>query len=140
MNWYDLPSPHDPRLDELAVQYHLHPLHIEDCRHRNQSAKLEEGQGYLFVVLKPVDLLKDHSLHIVDLDIFLGPDYVITVQEGECRNARNALDEVRNRAQYLRPDQLFYRIMDGIVDSYLPTLDTYSDEIDRLQDAAIPNP
>jgi magnesium transporter len=33
-----------------------------------------------------------------------------------------------------------YRIMDGVVDSYLPTLDLYSDLIDELEDAVLNDP
>ena len=43
MLWHDLRNPNDPELDALAERYHLHPLHIEDCRHRDEQAKVEEG-------------------------------------------------------------------------------------------------
>ena len=56
MIWHDIRHPEDPELDRLAERYHLHPLHIEDCRHGGQRAKVEEGTDYLFVVLKPVKL------------------------------------------------------------------------------------
>ncbi len=32
MPWYQLDDANDPKLDELAKQYSLHPLHIEDAR------------------------------------------------------------------------------------------------------------
>ena len=32
MPWYQLEDADDPKLDELAEQYNLHPLHIEDAR------------------------------------------------------------------------------------------------------------
>jgi magnesium transporter len=50
--WYDLRDPNDPVLDVLAERFHLHPLHVEDCRHGKQRAKVEEGADYIFVVLK----------------------------------------------------------------------------------------
>ena len=74
--WHDIRDPNDPELDQLAAQYHLHPLHVEDCRHRNQNAKIEEDHGYVFTVLKPVRVTKDGSLEAADLDIFLGRDFV----------------------------------------------------------------
>ena len=39
MPWHHIENPQDPQLDELAKRYGLHPLHIEDCRNRNQRAK-----------------------------------------------------------------------------------------------------
>ena len=61
MRWYDIRDPNDPELDRLAAEFHLHPLHIEDCRHRNQRAKVEENGVYLFTVLKPVTTSSDGS-------------------------------------------------------------------------------
>ena len=83
MIWHDIRHPEDPELDRLAERYHLHPLHIEDCRHGGQRAKVEEGTDYLFVVLKPVKLAEECELEVGDLDIFLGRDYVITVLSRE---------------------------------------------------------
>ena len=56
MEWHEIHDPQEPELDRLAARYHLHPLHIEDCRHRNQSAKVEESRGYIFVVLKTIQI------------------------------------------------------------------------------------
>jgi len=140
MQWHEIRDPQDPELDRLAAQYNLHPLHIEDCRHRNQSAKVEESRGYMFVVLKPVLIAQDGSLTTGDLDIFLGRDYLITVEELTCPSVRGVLDQVRAAGRELRPDQLFYRIADGIVDSYLPILDRFSEVIDELEDQVLDRP
>ncbi len=137
MQWHDIQNPQDPELDRLAALFHLHPLHVEDCRHRDQNAKIEEHDNYLFVVLKPVTVTADGSLELADLDLFLGRDFLITVQEGDCPPVRRMLDGVRASASTLRPDQLFYRLVDGVVDSYLPTLDYFDDVIDELEDAVL---
>src|SRR3954466_11560229 len=130
MNWYDIRDPNDPELDRLAQQYQLHPLHIEDCRHRNQNAKAEEQGEYLFVVLKLMRIEEDLTLDAFDFDVFLGPDYVITVQEGDCPGVRAALDKAEAKKQHYRPDQLLYRVLDAAVDDYLPILDHLNKQID----------
>src|SRR4051812_19077016 len=130
MEWHDLRNPNDPRLDQLAERYHIHPLHIEDCRHRNQNAKIEEPGNYLFVVLKPAQLDSSGDIQFSDLDLFLGRDFLITVQEGECEPVRNAIDRLRAEAGAQRADQLFYRVADAVTDSVLPALD----QLDELAD------
>ncbi|MCU1251902.1 MAG: hypothetical protein JWQ49_4931, partial [Edaphobacter sp.] len=40
MPWYQLDDANDPKLDELAKQYNLHPLHIEDARSADESVKV----------------------------------------------------------------------------------------------------
>jgi len=140
MTWHDIRDPNDPELDRLAQQYNLHPLHIEDCRHGNQSAKVEEQGDYLFVVLKLVELTEKYELHIGDTDLFVGKDYVITVEESKCRAAAGILDGARKAVKVQRPDQFLYRIMDAVVDSYLPLIDRFNDDIDNLEDEVLNNP
>jgi magnesium transporter len=141
--WHDIRDPNDTKLDELAAQYHLHPLHIEDCRHGRQRAKVEEGADYLFIVLKPTELVNEScDLNITELDLFLGPDYLITVTEGSCAAVTAMFEQfkARNGNGSNRSDQLFYRIIDGLVDTYLPILDTFSELIDGLEDKVIERP
>jgi magnesium transporter len=54
VRWYHLSNPLSPALDELAAHFGIHPLQVEDCRHRRQTARLEEHEGYAFVVIKPL--------------------------------------------------------------------------------------
>ena len=140
MAWHEIRDPNDAELDGLAERYRLHPLHIEDCRHRHQSAKVEESRGYLFAVLKIVVIQPDGSLLDGDLDVFLARDFVITVEEKDCPALRPLIDQVRGTAAGQRPDQVFYRIADGVVDSYLPVLDHFSEVIDELEDQVLHRP
>ena len=140
MEWHDLRDPNDPKLDELAARYQLHALHVEDCRHRGQNAKVEESGDYLFVVLKPVAIESDGTLTFFDLDLFLGRDFLITVEEGGCAPARLVLDRARAGSQGARPDQLLYRIADGVVDGYLPALDMVDEVSDALEAEVLEKP
>lgn len=140
MTWHDLRDPNDPELDALAEKYHLHPLHIEDCRQQNQRAKFETGADYLFIVLKPAHIDEAGELSITDLDIFLGRDYLITVEEGTCPSLRANLDQLRNNAGQSRGDQLFYRIIDATVDAYEPVLDWFNNAIDEIEDKVLETP
>lgn len=141
MQWYDIRDPDSPELDRLAEQYSLHPLHIEDCRHGRQRSKVEEGADYLFVILKPAELNKDCELIIGELDIFLGRDYLITVQETECKTVCERHEQYQSgRKNSLRADQTFYQIMDALVDTYAPIVDELSDLIDHIEDDVLESP
>lgn len=137
--WHDLRNAESPELDELAARYHLHPLHVEDCRHRGERAKIEDGDGYLFVVLKPVSVEQDGTVTMTDLDLFIGTDFAVTVTERSGDAVFKLLDGVR-AAKVQRADQILYRIFDGMVDSYLPILDDYDDQIDELQNEVLDKP
>jgi magnesium transporter len=140
VNWHDLRDPSDPELDVLAQRYRLHPLHVEDCRHGDQRAKIEEGADYLFVVLKPVYIDDSGELHVTDLDLFIGRDYLITVDEGECPSLRAHLDQIHAGQNQQRPDQLFYRVADGVVDGYAAVLEWFNEGIDRIEETIVESP
>ena len=138
MEWHNLNDAQDPLLDELANRYHLHPLYIEDCRTQLQGAKIEDGESYIFTVVKSVCLTSDNELKVQDVDLFLGRDYLITILEKDDEYGRERLERVRtNTANHQRADQLYYRVVDATVDTYLPVLDTYDDQIDDLEDEAL---
>jgi magnesium transporter len=137
MIWHDIRNPNDPQLDVLAQKHNLHPLHIEDCRHRNQNAKVESQNDYLFIVLKPIELNDSFEITAGDLNFFLGKDFLITVQEFECPPVTDMLNRSHAGEDRIRPDQLFYRIMDQLVDSYYPLLDRISGQMDDLEDKVI---
>ncbi|HVZ59400.1 MAG TPA: magnesium/cobalt transporter CorA [Terriglobales bacterium] len=135
--WYDIDDPGSPALDELAKRFGLHELQIEDCRHRPQRAKLEEHDHYIFVVLKhvcPVD-----ELTFDDLDVFLGKDFLITVH----RPNSTAPERLRQRAHEdgkERLDELFYHLVDLVVDEYLPILDTTAEAISDVEAEVLERP
>jgi magnesium transporter len=140
MKWHDIRDPQDPLLDQLAATYNLHQLHIEDCRNRNQAAKIELQNGYLFMVVKPVEMDSAYCIKITDLDVFLGPDWLITVEEEQCPSANRALEYARHAEGRDRGDQIFYRLLDSVVDSYQPIIDRVSDRIGEIEDRALSDP
>jgi magnesium transporter len=140
MEWHDVQNPQGAELDRLAERYQLHALHIEDCRHGGQNAKIEEQAHYLFVVLKPVEVGPDGSLGFSDLDLFVGHNFLITVWESDCAAARRAREILRPAPERRRPGRLLYQVTDAIVDSYLPVLDHLEETSDSLQEEVLQNP
>lgn len=136
MKWHDISDPTNPQFDELAVTLGIHPLHVEDCRQSGQRAKVENNDNYLFVNLKLLLLNAGNSLNIAHLGLFVSADSLITVHNGPLP----LLDELREKPDDLRPDQLLYRLMDGVVESYLPVLDGLEERIDLLQDEVLDRP
>ena len=137
LSWYDIDDPNSPALDELAQRFGLHPLQIEDCRHRPQRAKAEEHERYIFVVLK--HLVAGKTASFDDLDIFLGRDFLITVHA----NRLACGEKITQRAREMkasRLDQLFYAIVDLVVDEYLPILDSFAEDISQVETEVLSRP
>jgi len=135
--WYDVSDPASPELDELAHRFELHPLQIEDCRHRPQRPKTEEHDHYIFAVLKHMH--SQRELEFDDIDLFLGPDFLISVRSKDSV----IFESVRVRAEQEhidRLDRLFYMIVDQIVDGYQPVLDKLADDISDIEDVVLDRP
>jgi magnesium transporter len=135
--WFDIADPASPELDELARRFGLHELQIEDCRHRPQRPKTEEHDRYIFAVLKHIHDAEE--LEFDDLDLFLGPDFLISVRSGDSLITENV--RVRAEQEHVdRLDRLFYMIVDEIVDGYQPVLDKIADEISDIEDVVLDKP
>ena len=146
MPWYQLDDAKDPKLDELANRYNLHPLHIEDARSADESVKVDTAPHYTFAVFKPVRLEPDsdnpgEKMPVFSpIDIFAGKDFLITISDPACPTTQQALDRARRDGDDEHPGKLLYLILDTIVDLYFPAIDHFDDRIDDLEDKVFDNP
>jgi magnesium transporter len=77
--WVDLP-PEDPEAATvLGEVFCFHPRAVEDCARRNPTPKLHLYADHAFVVLHAPDPGESGHVHSIELDLFLGPNYVVTV-------------------------------------------------------------
>jgi magnesium transporter len=136
--WYHVDDPVGPALDELAQTYGLHELAIEDCRVPGTRAKIDEYGEILFVVANVVhfDPARDEC-SFAEMDFFLRENLVISVSDGP-----NAfVDQVRalflTDPKLAKPGKLFHRLLDAMVDRYLPVLDSIEERIEVLEEKAI---
>ena len=146
MPWYQLDDANDPKLDELAKQYNLHPLHIEDARSADEGVKVDTAPNYTFAVFKPVHLAPDpdnpnEQMPVFSpIDIFAGSDFLITISDPTCPTTQQALDRARRDGDDEHPGKLLYLILDTIVDLYFPAIDHFDDRIDELEDKVFDDP
>jgi magnesium transporter len=134
--WVDVTDPTRQDFDELAKEFAFHPLSIEDCRHEHQRPKIEEYQGYYFIVLYEVALTPDRELEFRELAIFLGRNYLVTVHSRPIHAIETAERLWREWIDLAHrgPGLLAYLLIDAIVDDYMPLLDEISTRMDDLED------
>ena len=146
MPWYELSDAHDTKLDELAKQYNLHPLHIEDARSEDEAVKVDTAPAYTFAVFKPVRLIPDPDNPteqipvFTPIDIFAGKDFLITIADPTCPATQQALERARRDGDDQHPAKLVSLILDTIIDLYFPAIDHFDDRIDELEDKVFDDP
>lgn len=135
--WVDVAEPTDVDYEILAAEFSFHELAIEDCRNAHQRPKVEEYNGYYFIVLYEAELDQEGLLSLREVNIFLGKNYVVTVHSLPIRAFERGerlwrgWTDLAERGSGL----LAYLLIDAIVDDYLPLLDRLSDRMDDLEDA-----
>jgi len=141
LTWVHLDRPHPAAIDALAARFGWHELDVEDVLSKRQRPKIDEYAEYLFAVLHfPVYDKQVQRLNAGELDIFLGPDYLVTLPNVELLPVTRLFDrcetheDVRRRAFAEGTGRLLYEILDDMFDYCFPILDKIGHKLDRVED------
>ena len=132
--WVALHDPNDGELAEMQDEFGLHELAVEDARHGHQRPKIEEYGPSVFAVLHTVEMV-DESLKLGEVDIFVGPNYVLSVRNRTEQGFGGVRVRCENEPHLLRhgAGYVFYALMDTVVDRYFPVLDALESELERIE-------
>src|SRR6516225_1790938 len=143
LTWIHLDSPTLEAAHSLAARFGWYPLDVEDVLSRRQRPKVDDytDEGYLFAVLHfPAYDRTVQRLNAVELDVFVGPDYLITLPGADLKPlsrlfARCEEDE-RFREQLFSKGsgRLLYEVLDDLFDYCFPILDKIGHKLDALED------
>jgi magnesium transporter len=135
--WVGLHDPSQEEFDDVARQFHLHELAVEDAIKAHQRAKLEIYGDSLFVVLKPAtydDAAEE--IELGDIMLFVGDRFVVTVRHGTL----GSLGSVRTRLEGDRellargPIAVLYAVLDRVVDDYLPVATDLDRDVEQVEE------
>jgi magnesium transporter len=141
LRWVNIEGPSPLECAWLEEQFGFHPLDLEDVLSRNQRPKIDEYPDYLFIVLHfPVFDPAVGRLNAGELDIFVGPDYLVTIPNQPLQPVEYLFERCRSKEE-LR-DQLFskgsgyllYRVVDDSFDYCFPMLRKIGNKLDAIED------
>ena len=136
--WIDMQSPseQDYKL-VLENTFHFHPLAIEDAINDIHLPKLDDYGAYVYLVFHTVGLGEEPmDIDTEEVDVFLGLNYLITIHDQQRRSIDRAWDAEYHRINGLArgPAMLLYELLDSQIDSYIPIIDAFEDQLERLGD------
>jgi|SRR5687768_9980493 len=141
MRWINIDAPRLADRQWLAESFSFHELDLEDVASHNQRPKVDEYDDYLFLIMQFPRIDRDTArLHAAELDIFLGPDYVITLPNEEILplsalfERASTRDDVREQLMSKGSGYLLYQILDRCVDASFPMLGQLGRKLRRLED------
>src|SRR5262245_13714347 len=84
LTWVHLDAPTGDEAAQLAERFGWHPLDLEDVLSKRQRPKVDEYPEYLFSVLHfPAYDKTIQRLNAAELDVFVGPGFLITLPNVE---------------------------------------------------------
>ncbi|HVY95375.1 MAG TPA: magnesium/cobalt transporter CorA [Solirubrobacterales bacterium] len=141
LRWVNIEHPGSLERTWLEEHYDFHALDLEDVLSRNQRPKIDVYDDYLFIVLHlPVFDRALGRLGTGELDLFVGPDYLITIPNQPLQPVEYLFERCRGKEE-LR-EQLFsrgsgyllYRLVDDSFDYCFPMLRKIGNKLDALED------
>jgi magnesium transporter len=141
LRWVNIERPGSLERAWIEEHFDFHALDLEDVLSRNQRPKIDVYDDYLFIVLHlPVFDSAAGRLGAGELDLFVGPDYMVTIPNQPLQPVEYLFERCRGKEE-LR-EQLFsrgsgyllYRLVDDSFDYCFPMLRKIGNKLDALED------
>lgn len=136
--WINIEGNDPELLESLSEFFHLHPLLAESLSDFSQSPRLEEFDDHIFLTLKMLSNDPNTGKIVVEhLNIIIGENYLITLQEGlegdVFHPIREKLNRMKSRLRVKGSDYLAYAVLDVIIDNYIMIIESFGERIEELE-------
>lgn len=132
--WVDILDPTEEDFAGLAQEFGMHPLAVEDALKHGQRPKLEHYANHSFVVA--------YSEEMAEVDLFIGPNWLVTVRERNLAGEVSHIDAIHNRFEREGPEEttvghFVYVVLDELVDGYIDRTDVIEDKVEAIEEQII---
>jgi magnesium transporter len=141
LRWINIEDPGAVERAWLEEHFEFHPLDYEDVASRNQRPKIDEYPDYLFIVLHfPVFDKSLGRLNAAELDMFIGPDFLITLPNRPIPPVNylfercESSEEMRESLMSKGSGYLLYKIVDDSFDYCFPMLRKMGNKLEAIEE------
>ncbi|EIJ34081.1 magnesium/cobalt transporter CorA [Thiothrix nivea] len=142
-DWLDVTGVNDPAaIRELGETFGLHPLALEDVLNSGQRPKIDFHAKHAFLILNLPHLIDDEIV-LEQVSLFVGDGHLLSFCSGDgaaFEPVRQRLRQGFGRIRSRGVDYLLYALVDVIIDSAFPLLETLGEQIEDLEDQVLENP
>ena len=135
--WIGLYKPSAEEFADIAGDFDLHALAVEDAIRAHQRPKLDRYGNTLFCVLRPARYIEEtESVEFGEIHVFVGRNFVITVRHTEASELAQVRAGLEARPDLINggPVVILHAIMDRVVDDYTPVVNGLQNDIDEIED------
>ncbi|WP_433239840.1 magnesium and cobalt transport protein CorA [Streptosporangium sp. CA-135522] len=136
MAWIGFYRPEEAVIFNVAEEFDLHELAVEDAIVAHQRPKADRYGDTLFVVLRPARYLDEiEEVDFGELHLFVGRNFVISVRHSEAPDLSQVRRRMESDPELLGqgPQAVLYAIMDAVVDGYAPVVAGLQNDIDEIE-------
>ena len=134
--WLDLADTGPDTIALLREVFKIHPLAIEDAQEFSQRPKIEDYDGFVYLVVYGARAL---GQPLTEVHCFYSDKFLVTVHRDDIQAVTDACRTL-TRLPANRRLVALYRVLDDLIDSMFPYLTAFDDRIDELQDQIFAKP
>jgi magnesium transporter len=136
--WADVVSATPDELADMGREFDIHPVALEDCQpHRKQRPKVEEYPGHVLLVAYAAKHGSHGRVELHELDLVAGQNFLVSFHAGGPINAESVARRIKAHPELASEGAgfLLYVILDELVDTFFPALDTIGGRVEDLEEA-----
>jgi magnesium transporter len=135
--WIELDGPGEV-CNQLLAELKIHSLTVEDIWATRTLPKLEDYDNYLYVIVHGLKSAKKGAIELIELDVVIGCDWVISHDPGGTVSKDVAAELERSPKLMAKgPAVIAHMLLDHAVDRYLPVVDELDKELAGLEDETL---
>jgi len=142
--WIDLDNATPEEIKRVGELFNFHPLAIEDAITVQQRPRVDIYGNALFIVLRDPELERlKKGLRALELDMFLGKNFIVTVHQEPVNCIEMAIAKLNSSPERLLgrgADFLAHAVIDLLVDDHLNVLNWLDEEIGELEEQIFEKP
>jgi len=145
VTWINIDGIHNVNIiEKIGKHFNIHPLILEDIMNTNQRPKVEDLEGFLFVILRMhSNNPADEDFTTEQVSIIITENCVISFQEQEgdlFDPIRERIRTGKGRIRSMGTDYLAYTLIDTVVDNFFLVLEQIGELTENLEHEVIENP
>jgi len=140
LTWTNISNVNEEALKFLKDNFKFHHLDIADIKSESQNPKLDTYKDYLFLVVHfPQWNAKTKKVTSHEIDIFLGPNFLITIQHGKNKEVKNffyrSMNNRKTRNEWIDKSSgyLLYKILEELFSQSRLMIDSLGKQISNIE-------
>ena len=137
--WIDVLDPTAKVVARIGDRFGFDRVALEDVLEYSEFPKVDDFGEHVFMVVHGLGAERADRLRTVELDLFVGSDYLVTFHQGEIPALAATMDHALHSPAYAEggPDRMAARLAEAQVRHFLPLVEALDDRIDEIDDRAL---